>query len=121
MPDANARIEALAKGFVAELTAIARDEILKLISGGGARVGRSVGVSRRRGEKRSPKDLAALETKFHAFVAKHPGLRIEQINAELGTRTAELALPIRKLIASKAIRTTGTKRSTKYFAKGRRK
>jgi hypothetical protein len=121
MPDANDRIETLAKGYVAELTAIARDEILRLISGGRARVVGSVSPSRRRGEKRSPQALDALETKFHTFVAKHPGLRIEQINAKLGTSTSELALPIRRLIAAKAIRTMGAKRSTKYFAKGRRK
>ena len=28
----------------------------------------------------------------------HPGLRIEQINKELGTLTKDLALPIRKLL-----------------------
>jgi len=49
-------------------------------------------------------------------VTKKPGLRIEQINAELGTTKKDLALPIRKLLAAKAIRSTGTRRSTKYFA-----
>ncbi len=49
------------------------------------------------------------------FVAAQPGLRIEQINKELGTSTRDLALPIRKLIADGAIRTEGAKRSTKYF------
>lgn len=52
------------------------------------------------------------------FVAKHPGLRIEQINGELGSSTNELALPIRKLLAAKAIRSEGSKRSTKYFSGG---
>jgi hypothetical protein len=38
-------------------------------------------------------------TQFAAFVKAHPGLRIEQINKELGTTTKDMALPIRKLIA----------------------
>ena len=50
------------------------------------------------------------------FVSKHPGLRIEQINKQLGTTTKDLALPIRKLIADGAIKTKGEKRSTTYFA-----
>lgn len=50
------------------------------------------------------------------FVAKNPGLRIEQINKQLGTTTKELALPIRKLVASGAVKTKGKRRSTSYFA-----
>ena len=49
-------------------------------------------------------------------MTEKPGLRIEQINAELGTSTKALVLPIKKLLAAKAIKTTGTRRSTKYFA-----
>ena len=51
-----------------------------------------------------------------SFVTKHPGLRIEQINKQLGTSTKDLALPIRKLIADGVIKTKGKKRSTTYFA-----
>ena len=61
--------------------------------------------------------LDQLGTQFVSFVAKHPGLRIEQINKELGTSTKDLALPIRKLIAEGQIKTKGKKRSTTYFAK----
>ena len=46
---------------------------------------------------------------------RHPGLRIEQINKELGTQTRDLALPLRKLISEGAVRTEGEKRSTQYF------
>jgi predicted transcriptional regulator len=53
---------------------------------------------------------------FHQFVAKHPGLRIEQINKQLGTTTKDLALPIRKLIADGSLKAKGKKRSTTYFA-----
>ena len=70
-----------------------------------------------RGVKRRPEDLEALCNQLAAFVKSHPGLRIEQINKELGTSTKDLALPIRKLIAEGQIKTKGKKRSTTYFAK----
>src|SRR3979409_674937 len=78
---------------------------------GSARPGRPPGG---RGAKRTAEDLEALSTKFATFVKAHPGLRIEQINKELGTTTKDLALPIRKLIADKMISTKGNKRSTTY-------
>ena len=77
------------------------------------RVGRPRGG---RGAKRTAADLEALSQQFAAFVKSHPGLRIEQINKELGTSTKDLALPIRKLISTGAIATKGNKRSTTYFA-----
>jgi len=52
---------------------------------------------------------------FAAFVKVNPGLRIEQINKELGTTTKDLALPIRKLVADKVISAKSQKRSTTYF------
>jgi hypothetical protein len=77
----------------------------------------SVGT-RGKGTKRTPEDLEQLSSQFTDFVRAHPGLRIEQINRDLGTSTHDLALPIRKLIASGAISTKGAKRSTTYFAGG---
>ena len=51
-----------------------------------------------------------------SFVKSNPGLRIEQINKELGTTTKDLQLPIRKLISEGMISSKGQKRSTTYFA-----
>jgi len=68
-----------------------------------------------RGAKRSSEDLAALCAQVAAFVKGHPGLRIEQINKELGTTTKDLALPIRKLLGDGVITSKGQKRSTTYF------
>ncbi len=82
------------------------------VTAGVARVGRPRGG---RGAKRTAEDLEALSEKFAAFVKANPGLRIEQINKELGTTTKDLALPIRKLIADKVISAKGQKRSTTYF------
>ena len=78
-----------------------------------ARTGRPRGG---RGAKRSPEDLESLSETFASFVKGNPGLRIEQINKQLGTTTKDLALPIRKLIAEGVIATKGQKRSTTYFA-----
>jgi len=68
------------------------------------------------GAKRTAADLVALSERFAAFVKANPGLRIEQINKELGTVTKDLALPIRKLLADGVITSKGQKRSTTYFA-----
>jgi hypothetical protein len=120
-------------GFVAQITELARRAALNTLeatfashgagrapiaapSQGAAQVGRSRGG---RGAKRRPEDLEALCNQFASFVKSHPGLRIEQINKELGTTTKDLALPIRKLIAESKITAKGQKRSTTYFP-GRR-
>jgi hypothetical protein len=120
------------QGFVAQITELARRAALDTLEsafggraarGGAApvavapaaagRVGRPRGG---RGAKRTPADLEALSDQFASFVKSHPGLRIEQINKELGTTTKDLALPIRKLIADGLITAKGKKRSTTYFA-----
>jgi hypothetical protein len=84
-----------------------------MASAGIARVGRARGG---RGAKRTAADLEMLSEKFASFVKTNPGLRIEQINKELGTTTKDLALPIRKLIADGIVSAKGQKRSTTYFA-----
>lgn len=66
--------------------------------------------------KRGTSELEAIGGRFVKFVTDNPGLRIEQINKQLGTTTKDLALPIRKLIAEGAIKTKGERRSTTYFA-----
>lgn len=66
------------------------------------------------GVKRSEADIQTLMDKFIRFVRKNPGLRIEQINEQLGTSTKDLALPVRKLVASNQLRTKGEKRATTY-------
>lgn len=65
--------------------------------------------------KRSPEDIQAVADKFAAFVKKNPGLRIEQINQAIGTSTKDLAVPVRRLIAAKRVKTKGEKRATTYY------
>jgi len=121
------------QGFVAQITELARraavDTLESVFGGRAARAGTIriavastkdgvVRVVHRRGglgAKRTAEDLEALSDKFTSFVKANPGLRIEQINKQLGTTTRDLALPIRKLIAHRMISAKGNKRSTTYF------
>ena len=114
--------------FVAEITDIAkraaRDQLDAAFGGrGGGRASTAGAVSRGRGRgvKRTAGDLEKLADKFYEFVKANPGLRIEQINAKLGTSTKDLQLPIRKMIADGEIKAKGKKRSTTYTAGSRKK
>lgn len=73
--------------------------------------------ARPKGGRRSPEELDALAAKMLATIKKTPGLRSEQLAAELGVTTKELVRPVTKLFDQKAIKTTGQRRGTKYFAK----
>jgi hypothetical protein len=132
MSDFQNEMNRTVQGFVAQITELARRAAINTLEsafGGRAtragtaavavaapsvgRVGRPRGG---RGGKRTPADLEALSERVGSFVKANPGLRIEQINKQLGTTTKDLALPIRKLVADGVINTKGQKRSTTYFA-----
>lgn len=138
MSDFQTEMNRVVQGFVAQITELARRAAIDTLEsafggrsggrGGAAaaaaiaaagfgRVGRPRGG---RGAKRSSADLEALSEKFASFVKTNPGLRIEQINKQLGTTTKDLALPIRKLISEGVVNAKGQKRSTTYFP-GRKK
>ena len=131
MSDLQNEMNRTVQGFVAQISELARRAAINTLeSAFGGRGGRRgavavtapttngrVGRPRGgRGAKRTAADLDALSEQFASFVKANPGLRIEQINKELGTSTKDLALPIRKLVAGGAISTKGKKRSTTYFA-----
>ena len=65
--------------------------------------------------RRAPGELARTVTKVREYVETKPGQSVEQIGKALGLPTKYLALPVKKLLKSGAVRKTGTKRSTKYF------
>jgi hypothetical protein len=130
MSDFQNEMNRVVQGFVAQITELARRAAIDTLeSAFGGRAGRSapaveaiavnlgrVGRPRGgRGAKRSSADLEELSGRFASFVAANPGLRIEQINKQLGTTTKDLALPIRKLISENRIKAKGQKRSTTYF------
>jgi hypothetical protein len=121
MSDFQSEMNRVVSGFVAQITELARraaiDTLESALGKSGGRGVRIASGGRGRGAKRTASDLDQLGTHFVAYVTKHPGMRIEQINKELGTTTKDLALPIRKLISDGQIKTKGKKRSTTYFAK----
>ena len=133
MSDLQNEMNRTVQGFVAQISELARRAAINTLEsafggrgGRGApaaaaaaalavnfgRVGRPRGG---RGAKRTSADLEALSERFASFVKANPGLRIEQINKQLGTTTKDLALPIRKLISEGQLSAKGQKRSTTYF------
>jgi len=119
------------QSFVAEITELARKQALDTLSsalqgaglfGGRGRGGRN-GVGRRgraalattAGGRRSADQIEATCEALLSAIGGNPGQRIEQIGAQIGMRTKDLALPIRKLISQKQIRTEGQRRATRYF------
>jgi hypothetical protein len=133
MSDFQTEMNRTVQGFVAQISELARRAAITTLESAfgsqgsrrgpaavatvaattNGRVGRPRGG---RGAKRTSADLEALSERFAGFVKANPGLRIEQINKELGTSTKDLALPIRKLISGGLVSTKGKKRSTAYFA-----
>ncbi len=69
----------------------------------------------RKGGKRPPAELAAMVDKTRDWVKANPGQGVEAMARALGVQTKELALPIVKLLKSKAIKKRGQKRATKYY------
>jgi hypothetical protein len=120
MSDFQTEMNRVVADFVSQITELARRAAINTLETAlGKGNGRSIrlGGGRGRGGKRTSADLDKLAEQFVSFVTKHPGLRIEQINKQLGTSTKDLALPIRKLVADGTVKTKGKKRSTTYFAK----
>jgi DNA-binding NtrC family response regulator len=117
------------EAFVEELSALVRSAAVQSVTEAfgaspvAARRGRSASASptaraekaRSKGQKRTPEDLAQLVEQLLNTVKTAPGQRMEQIAKTLKTSTQELALPAKKLIAEKKIRTKGERRATKYF------
>lgn len=54
-------------------------------------------------------------TQLIAYVKKHPGLRIEQLNVRFGTKTGDLARLVSQAIASGKLVTKGQARGRKYY------
>ena len=139
MTDINNRINDLVSNFVTEITRLARaaavDTLSRALTGGGAveaspargpgrgRRGRPPGAAaapssggrRSKGAKRPKSEIAEIQERVHAHIKSNPGQRIEQINKVLGTRTADLTLPLKKLIADGSISTKGARRATTYL------
>ncbi len=68
------------------------------------------------GRRRTPDDLDALARRLAMVIRTHPGLRIAELGAQLGTPARTLSVPIRKLIAEGMIEARGRRRATTYVA-----
>lgn len=65
--------------------------------------------------RRGQREIEALRNKLLAVIAEQPGRRAEDINTALGTKTAQIAQPLRRLVAEQRVRTEGTRRGTRYY------
>ena len=130
MTQFNDQITKLVNDFVAQVASLARRAAMDTLENAlaGAGTGRAAGRGRGRvaalaapssrrpkGAKRPPGEIAKTKTRVYEYIKTHAGQRIEQINKALGTSTKDLTLPIKKLIADKAVRTQGEKRATTYY------
>jgi hypothetical protein len=67
--------------------------------------------------RRSPEDLAKLQTSLLAEVKTKQGQRLGEIGRALKTDTAVLKRHMALLLAAKKLKTTGAKRGTRYFVR----
>ena len=143
MTEIEARINDLVSNFINEITRLARSSALETLeralagaggtvvkdvrvakaprsTGGGASAPSSPSSSsssakRGKGEKRPKAEIVKLQEQVLSHIRSNPGQRIELINKVLGTKTSDLALPLKKLIADGAVDTKGARRATTYF------
>lgn len=71
-----------------------------------------------RGAKRTEQELAKTADRIASYVAKHPGMRTEEISAALGMTPKEMAFPMGKLREANRVKSTGSARGMKYFPIG---
>jgi hypothetical protein len=91
--------------------------VVVVVARRGARGAGRVAAGRAKGAKRPPGEIETLTADLGSYIKSNPGQRIEQIAKGIGTSTKELTLPVKKLLAKKAIKTRGQKRATQYFPK----
>jgi hypothetical protein len=65
--------------------------------------------------RRSSTDIAKTVDRVIGFVAKHPGLRSEEIVKQLGGDAKGVADALARLRSEKHVKTQGEKRATRYF------
>jgi hypothetical protein len=129
------QIQKLVADFVADITALARADALKAVGdalGGlgsakavkpakaprgrrGGKPTKAAAPAAESGKKRSAAQLQNQAKKIVDAVKQQPGIRADQLSAALGVPTRNLALPIKKLLAEKALSKKGQKRATAYY------
>jgi hypothetical protein len=134
--DIDSKIRGLVDSFAGDLTSLIResamDTVREALGGDGssgrrgsgrgrpAAVASSPGGARRasslpKGAKRAPDEIVKLTEQLGEYIKTNKGERIEQIAKGMNVSTRELNLPVKKLLATKVIKTKGQKRATQYF------
>lgn len=75
----------------------------------------SAASARRNQGRRGQREIEALRDKLLTVISDNPGCRAEDINSALGTKTPQIAPPLRRLVAEQRVRTEGARRGTRYF------
>ncbi len=121
MSDLERRLRARVEAFVGELTEIVREEALEEVANalGAAttrvrQAAKPPKSARGRAPKRTQDDLSALEAKIIKHVGKNPGSGAREIAQAFGLTTADITLPLRRLVVGRKLRTKGQKRGTQY-------
>jgi hypothetical protein len=71
-------------------------------------------AKRAKGERRSPEEIERLVQAVTGFLRKNPSSNSETIAKGLAVDTKDLVLPIKQMAAGKMLKTTGTRRGTRY-------
>lgn len=142
-PTVNRQLESHIQAFVTEISSLVRVAALEAVRdalGGGASParrgpGRPRGTGRRgpgrtskamaarpaRGGKRVKRttaDVDATARNLLAYVKANDGKRMDEIATAMGTTVKDLVLPAQRLLATKAVKTSGQRRGTKYHVGG---
>lgn len=127
MTDLDRAIRQRVEDFVQEMTELVRQAALESVSAalgtpGAASAPRTRATKRgaagfvaKRGGKRTAKELEQQGSALVSMIRQTPGIRADQLAKAMGVMTRDLALPIKKLLADKAITKKGQKRATAYF------
>jgi len=139
MLDPHRKIQALIDSFVADLGELAKQIALEQLktafgsvklaplppssfsssaSSASSASSSSSAAARRGRSRRGQHEIEALRNKLLTVISDNPGCRAEDINSALGTRTPQIAQPLRRLVADRLVRTEGARRGTRYFAAG---
>jgi hypothetical protein len=132
MLDPHRKLQALIDSFVADLGEIAKQIALEQLktafgsvklaplppSSSSYSASSASAASRRSRARRGQHEIEALRSKLLTVISDNPGCRAEDINSALGTRTPQIAQPLRKLVADRLVRTEGARRGTRYFTVG---
>lgn len=124
----NVQLQKMVEEFVDQLNEHFRAQVIATLSGKapatvavsngkpGRKASNGNGHSNGHGNgKRTQEEIDTLAEKFFNFIEENPNSRVETVNKVLGTTTKELALPIKKLLDEKRIKSRGNRRATAYF------